>query len=316
MRTCPNCGHMLSEKDTICFKCGMQLSQISSPGGNMGGGPMQAPPMMRAKGGQGGFPMNNGGNKDGDNKSIYIVLGVVVVLAIIAVVIVFVTKNNKVEGDEDTNSDVVLKQEEPEPKKEEPVIPPEDPEEPEEPEEPEQPEQPQVPEQPQQPTTPGHTTPVGGEVTVPEGYHLVSNNGYSYAVPDEYTAKDYGTQGFDILNYQKTKEMMISISLGTLENLKNTLPAVRQMYIDSGAVVHNIKVTTISDIEMICVELTKNSQNMIIGITDAAPGEIFVIAVLAVKTNDFNYDILAEGANIVKSAVKTAGGAVNTSTNA
>ena len=293
MRTCPNCGHMLSEKDTICFKCGMQLSQISSPGGNSG--PMQAPPMMRAKGGQSGFPMNNGANKGGDNKSIYIVLGLIVVLAIVAVIIVFVSKNNKVEGDEDTGSDVVLKQEEPEPK---PVEPDPEPEEPEpEPEEPEPPIT--TPEQPEQPTDPGsgHTTPIGGEVSVPEGYHLVSNNGYSYAVPDEYTAKDYGTQGFDILNYQKTKEMMISISLGTVANLKETLPAVRQMYIDSGAVVHNIKVTTISGIE-------------------AAPGEIFVGAVFAVKANDFNYDILAEGANIVKSAVKTAGGAVNTSADA
>ena len=97
MRTCPNCGHMLSEKDTICFKCGMQLSQISQPApGNM-------PPQMNNnfnpmnnKGYNMQRPMNNNNDK---SKMIYLVLGCVVVLAVIAVVIVLVTKNNKMDDE-------------------------------------------------------------------------------------------------------------------------------------------------------------------------------------------------------------------------
>ena len=110
--------------------------------------------------------------------------------------------------------------------------------------------------------------------------------------------------------------MLISINKGTIANLKETLPAVKQMYIDAGAVVHNIKVTTIADVEVICVELTKNGQSMIIGITDAADGEIFVIAVYNMKTNDFDYDILAEGVKIVRTAKKTVCNSVSKTSNA
>jgi len=308
MRTCPNCGHMLSEKDTICFKCGMQLSQISKPN-SMGPGPQQPMMGMNNKNvpkGMLGKGMPNKGipapNKPSDNsKMTFIILGVVVVLAIIAVVIVFVSKNSKYDENENkNNNDVVLKRDDEEtPKKVDPEADP-DPK-PETPSE--QPTTP--PSEPSTPVAPSTKTECGTPV-ITEGYHLVSNNGYGYAVPDEYTAKDYGTKGFDILDYKKTKEMIISINLGTLDNLKNTLPAVKQMYIDSGAAVHNIKVTTIADIEVICIELSKNGQNMVFGITDAADGEIFVIAVWDAVNNEFNYDILEEGIKIVKSAKKTA----------
>ena len=298
MRTCPNCGHMLSEKDTICFKCGMQLSQISKPSG-MGGGPSgpMMPVGMNPRGGNmRGVPSSN--NKKSDNsKIIYIVMGVVVVLAILIVVIVFVNKNSKYEETDNTNSNVVLKhdEEDEEAKKKAEA---------EAAKQQQQNPDPQPDPEPQQPEKPTVNTDCGNPI-ITEGYHLVANNGYGYAVPDEYTAKDYGVQGFDILNYKKTKEMLINISKGSLANIKETLPAVKQMYIDSGAVVHNIKVTTISDIEMACVELTKNGQNMVIGITDAAEGEIFVIAAFNAETNEIDYDVLAEGANIVKSAKKT-----------
>ncbi len=296
MRTCPNCGHMLSEKDTICFKCGMQLSQIEKPKMS---GPM--PPRQQMN-------MNNRPNPNfnkpkpansGDNKSVYIVLGVVVVLAILAVIIVLVSKNNKLDEDSgEQTKQVEINEKDPEKE-----VEPTEPETPAEPAKPTEPEKPEQPEQPEQPSSGGNTQCGKAEATPDQ--HVVSNNGYTYAVPNEYIEKDYGVQGFDIINYKKTKEMIISINNGTLANLKASLPAVQQMYIDSGAVVKGIKVTTIQGIEMICVELVKNGQNMIIGIADAAPGEIFTVAVYNSKSNNFDYEILSEGAVILKTAAKT-----------
>ena len=296
MRTCPNCGHMLNEKDTICFKCGMQLSQISKTAGPMNN--RQQQPMMpmnnrmnpKAVPMRGGAPKKMGptpnGNNNDKNKVIFLVLAAVVVLAIVIGVIVFVNKNSEYEDkNEGGSGETVL-----------PITPNPDPEPDPNPDpnpnpDPEPDPNPDPNPEPKEPTPPTINTECGNP-TITEGNHLVQNNGYGYAVPDEYTAKDYGTQGFDILNYQKSKEMLISISKGTVANLKNTLPAVKQMYIDSGAVVHTIKVTEIAGVEVICVELTKNGQNMIIGITNAAEGEIFVVAVYNVKTNEVDYDIL------------------------
>ena len=299
MRTCPNCGHMLSEKDTICFKCGMQLSQINQqPQGNM-------PPQMNNfnpmnnKGYNMQRPMNNNNDK---SKMIYLILGCVVVLAVIAVVIVLVTKNNKVDDDDVPDDKVVLKPAEDEPEK------PVEPEEPEQPEEPEEP-TPIEPENPNpgtsDPQTPSNRTPEGTEPTLKENQHAVANNGYKYAVPNEYSEKDYGVRGVHLINYKKTKQMIININIGTLANLKNNLPSVRQVYVDAGAVVHEVKVQVIAGIEVLCVELTKNGQNMIIGITDAASGEIFAVNVYNSSTNDYDYALLEEGIEIVKSAVKT-----------
>jgi len=321
MRTCPNCGHMLSEKDTICFKCGMQLSQIEKP--NMGG-PM--PPRQQMNMNMNNNRPNPNFNKPlmppksggGDNKSVFIVLGVVVVLAILAVVIVLVSKNSKLEEDDTSTTTVEINEKDPE-KEVEPTEPtePEEPVEPEEPEpvtptEPEQPD-PVTPTDPTQPSS-GGTECGKAEPTMDQ--HLVSNNGYTYAVPNEYIEKDYGTQGFDIINYKKTKEMIISINRGTLANLKASLPAVQQMYIDSGAVVAGIKVTTIQGVELICVELKKDGKSMIIGIADAAPGEIFTVAVYNSKSNNFDYDILSEGVIILKTAAKTCDNAVPTANEA
>lgn len=301
MRTCPNCGHMLSEKDTICFKCGMQLSQISQPApGNM-------PPQMNNnfnpmnnKGYNMQRPMNNNNDK---SKMIYLVLGCVVVLAVIAVVIVLVTKNNKMDDDDNVPEEkVVLKPTEEEPEK---PVEPEQPEEPEQPTpiEPEKPDQPTQPEQPQGGNQ--NRTPNGTEPQLKENQHAVANNGYKYAVPNEYSEKDYGVRGVHLINYKKTKQMIININIGTLANLKNNLPSVRQMYVDAGAVVHEVKIQVIADIEVLCVELTKNGQNMIIGIADAASGEIFAVNVYNSSTNDYDYSLLEEGIEIVKSAVKT-----------
>ena len=106
--------------------------------------------------------------------------------------------------------------------------------------------------------------------------------------------------------------MIIAINIGEMENLKKTLPVIKQMYVDLGATVTDIKVSTISDIEVICVEMKKNGQNLIIGIAAAAPGEIFQVAVYNPVTNQYDYNILTEGINIIKTAVKNGSNAVNT----
>ncbi len=312
MRTCPNCGHMLSEKDTICFKCGMQLSQIQKP--NPGMMPPQQPmmnPNMKPQGKPGKPKLIQKVNPNGesDGKSIYIIAGVIVLLIAVAGVIIFMGKNSKAEGEPPSQEpDVVLKPEEQDPQKQ--VTP-------EQPSTPVEPEQPTQPEQPKEPSDPGYdpVDPDKGNnttVQVGENEHLVKNNGYSYAVPNEYMEKDYGVKGFDLLNYKKTKEMIISVNIGTVAKLKNSLPALRQMYIDAGATINDVSIKNISGSEVICVELTKNNQNLIMGITDAAQGEIFVIAAYNVANNKFDYNILTEGVNIVRTAVKTAGGSVET----
>jgi len=319
MRTCPNCGHMLSEKDTICFKCGMQLSQIQKP--NPGMMPPQQPmpqPMMNPnmKGPNQKQPKQKliqkvNPNGESDGKSIYIIAGVIVLLVAVAGVIIFIGKNSKAEGEPPSQESGVVLQPEEDPGKQ---VTPDTPTTPTEPETPTEPVEPETPTEPEDPGL-DPADPEKGEnttVQVGENEHLVKNNGYSYAVPNEYMEKDYGTKGVDLLNYKKTKEMIISINLGTVAKLKNSLPALRQMYIDAGATINDVVIKNISGSEVICVELTKNNQNLIMGITDAAQGEIFVIAAYNVTNNKFDYDILAEGIGIVRTAVKTAGGSVET----
>ena len=291
MRTCPNCGHMLSEKDTICFKCGMQLSQIEKPRGS------SIPPQMmfNQKNNNKGIPSGPKKIDDDKAKTIYIVLGAVVVLALLAVIMVFVSKNNRVDDKppEIEAPSVVLK----------PGDEDEDPEDPKKVIEPEKP-TPTTPTTPTTPSGPTTHTPTGESATAGANEHVVNNNGYSYAIPNEYIEKDMGTKGVHLINYKKTKQMLIGISLGSIANLKERFPALQSMYTDAGAVVHRIESRTIEGIEVICVELTKNGQNMIIGITDAAEREIFAINVYNSSTNAVDYELLAEGVRIIKTAVK------------
>lgn len=296
MRTCPNCGHMLSEKDTICFKCGMQLSQIEKPRVNIPQQPMNF------------NQMNKGNNKgprtldDDKTKTIYIVLAAVIVLSLLAVIMVFVSKNNKVDTPDPNTQQpqIILKPGDEEEEKNDPtkeVIEPEKP-------------TPVTPD----PNTGGdqnnnnnnnnNQTPVGGEVILGENEHEVSNNGYKYAVPNEYSEKDYGTKGVHLINYKKTKQMIININLGTVANLKQNIHSVKQIYVDAGAIVHDVKTMQVNGIEIIAVELTKNGQNMIIGIADAAAGEIFAVNVYNSETNTADYNLLTEGIKIIQSAVK------------
>jgi len=290
MRTCPYCGHMLSEKDTICFKCGRQLieSEINK-NSNQNETKVPEPPLQNLAQPKNNKPLvMNSSNKNNNQKNnsdfkLYIIAGISVILIIGIVFGVIKLMSDSPESASTPNTEIKLS---------EPELPAED-------------ETKEVtPSEDETTEEPVETEPEEKTITLKDDEHLVTNSGYSYPVSNNFTEKDYGDNGVNLLDKENSKEIKIAIVQNTLLAIRENLDTVKKIHTDSGITVSDVVNQEINGIDVTIFYLEQDGIKVLRGMLDAEYGEIFVIDAYNKKTNEFDINILTEGIEIVSRAIK------------
>ena len=122
---------------------------------------------------------------------------------------------------------------------------------------------------------------------------------FIYNIPDEYTANTLQNGSIDLNNTTNEKEILISITKADFKTVNNDQEAVKKNYENKGLTINKIANQLLNNQDYIVLEAKNRDMQMLIALTSKEDGYIHVITVYN-KSNQYDYDLLYEAANIIK----------------
>jgi len=103
----------------------------------------------------------------------------------------------------------------------------------------------------------------------------------------------------------KNDESFLGITTDNYDKYKNSKELVKQQMQSTGLTVGEVTVQTYGGVEFIVIPVSQGSTQMVYGIAKLSPTEIAMVMVANTATFKFDYTLLNEMGNIIKTAKKT-----------
>ncbi len=138
-----------------------------------------------------------------------------------------------------------------------------------------------------------------------QGTKEVTLSGYTFQVPKQVIVEENdGDLTFTNLR-TKNDESFLGITTDNYDKYKNSKELVKQQMQSTGLTVGEVTVQTYGGVEFIVIPVSQGSTQMVYGIAKLSPTEIAMVMVANTATFKFDYTLLNEMGNIIKTAKKT-----------
>ena len=122
---------------------------------------------------------------------------------------------------------------------------------------------------------------------------------FIYNIPNDYQSTTLPNGSLDLNNSTNEKEILISITNADFKTVNDDQDAIKKNYENKGLTINKIANQLINNQDYIILEAKNRDMQMLISLTSKEEGIIHVITVYN-KSNEYDYDLLYEAANIIK----------------
>lgn len=123
----------------------------------------------------------------------------------------------------------------------------------------------------------------------------------TYNIPNEYKATTLSNGSIDLNNSTLEKEILLSITNANYKDVNSNQDAIKKNYENKGLTINKISNQLINNQDYIVLEAKNRDMQILIALTSKEEGIIHVITVYN-KSNEYDYELLNEAANIIKYA--------------
>lgn len=125
--------------------------------------------------------------------------------------------------------------------------------------------------------------------------------GHTYKIPKDYTY-DKKDKGVIIYSKDNSWRIYIRVREGSYKDLTGSKNSIKASLKENNIDVANIKEMKIEDTSYLTIEGTLNTKNRLMAFTDAGNDSVYYTEIVT-NSNDYDYDVLAVAADIIKNAV-------------
>lgn len=122
---------------------------------------------------------------------------------------------------------------------------------------------------------------------------------FIYNIPNDYKTTTLKNGALDLNNSTQEKEILISITKADFKTVNNDQEAVKKNYTNKGLTINKMANQLLNNQDYLILEAKNRDMQLLIALTSKEEGIIHVITVYN-KSNEYDYNLLYEAANIIK----------------